>query len=166
MYGTTSGGTFLPALVDSSGRLLVSVAGGTIIPTEINLPASTCADPALSEVGALTTGISFTATPSILNCINGTAATTLTGSALTLGNSVALAWSDISVSRLSANVLGLASGDSLSLVSGYIEGAEQAAPAAPAANGYRIFAQDNGAGKTQLMVIFGSGSAQQIAIEP
>ncbi len=29
----------------------------------------------------------------------------------------------------------------------------------------RIFAQDNGAGKTQLMVIFGTGVAQQLAIE-
>lgn len=48
----------------------------------------------------------------------------------------------------------------------FIAGAEQTAPAAPAANGYRIFAQDNGAGKTQLMVIFASGAAQQIAIEP
>lgn len=48
----------------------------------------------------------------------------------------------------------------------YYEGAEQTAPAAPAANGYRIFAQDNGAGKTQLMVIFASGAAQQLAIEP
>jgi hypothetical protein len=48
----------------------------------------------------------------------------------------------------------------------FIAGIEETAPAAPAANGYRLFAQDNGAGKTQLMVIFGSGSAQQIAIEP
>lgn len=48
----------------------------------------------------------------------------------------------------------------------YIEGAEQTAPSAPSANGYRIFAQDNGAGKTQLMVRFASGAAQQIAIEP
>lgn len=48
----------------------------------------------------------------------------------------------------------------------FLSGVEQSAPAAPAANGYRIFAQDNGAGKTQLMVIFGSGVAQQIAIEP
>lgn len=47
----------------------------------------------------------------------------------------------------------------------YIEGAEQSAPAAPAANGYRIFAQDSG-GKTQLMVRFASGASQQIAIEP
>jgi len=30
----------------------------------------------------------------------------------------------------------------------------------------RIFAQDNGAGKTQLMALFATGAAQQIAIEP
>ena len=51
-------------------------------------------------------------------------------------------------------------------VAAYIEGTEQTAPSAPAANGYRIFAQDNGAGKTQLMVIFNTGAAQQIAIQP
>lgn len=43
---------------------------------------------------------------------------------------------------------------------------EMTAPAAPAANGVRIYAQDNGAGKTQLMALFASGAAQQIAIEP
>jgi len=42
---------------------------------------------------------------------------------------------------------------------------EMAAPAAPAANGVVIYAVDNG-GKTQLMVRFPSGAAQQIAIEP
>jgi hypothetical protein len=30
----------------------------------------------------------------------------------------------------------------------------------------RVYAEDNGAGKTRLMVIFGSGAAQQIAIQP
>lgn len=49
---------------------------------------------------------------------------------------------------------------------GYQEGVEMTAPSAPSANGYRLFAQDNGAGKTQLMVIFASGAAQQVAIEP
>lgn len=48
----------------------------------------------------------------------------------------------------------------------FLSGVEQTAPAAPAANGYRIFSQDNGAGKTQLMVIFSSGAAQQLAIQP
>lgn len=43
---------------------------------------------------------------------------------------------------------------------------EMTAPAAPAANGYRIYAEDNGSGKTRLMVKFATGDAQQIAIEP
>jgi len=43
---------------------------------------------------------------------------------------------------------------------------EMTAPSAAPANSGRIFLQDNGAGKTQLMVIFASGAAQQIAIEP
>jgi hypothetical protein len=53
-----------------------------------------------------------------------------------------------------------------SLTATTYEGAEMAAPSAPAANGYKIFAQDNGGGKTQLMVIFASGAAQQLAIQP
>lgn len=43
---------------------------------------------------------------------------------------------------------------------------EMTAPAAPAANKVILFAQDNGAGKTQLMALFASGAAQQVAIEP
>jgi hypothetical protein len=69
---------------------------------------------------------------------------TLTGDALTLGTGVNLV---------------MASGQ-------YIEGGEGTAPAAPAANGFRIFAEDNGAGKTRLMVQFATGAAQQLAIEP
>jgi hypothetical protein len=43
---------------------------------------------------------------------------------------------------------------------------EQTAPSAPAADGVRIYAVDNGSGKTQLMALFATGAAQQIAIEP
>jgi hypothetical protein len=43
---------------------------------------------------------------------------------------------------------------------------EQTAPAAPATNSVRIYAEDNGAGKTRLMARFATGAAQQIAIEP
>lgn len=50
--------------------------------------------------------------------------------------------------------------------SGFIEGQEMIAPAAPAANGYRVYAEDDGSGKTRLMVKFATGAAQQIAIEP
>ena len=47
-----------------------------------------------------------------------------------------------------------------------LEMAEQTAPSAPGSNCVRIYAQDNGAGKTQLMALFASGAAQQLAIEP
>lgn len=43
---------------------------------------------------------------------------------------------------------------------------EMTAPAAGAANTVRIYAEDNGAGKTRLMALFNTGAAQQIAIEP
>ena len=48
----------------------------------------------------------------------------------------------------------------------YQEHTEMTAPSAGASNTVRIYAQDNGAGKTQLMALFNSGAAQQIAIEP
>jgi len=48
----------------------------------------------------------------------------------------------------------------------YQEMTEMTAPAAPATNKVRFFAQDNGAGKTQLMALFPTGAAVQIAIEP
>ena len=47
---------------------------------------------------------------------------------------------------------------------GYAHFTEMTAPAG-AANSARLFTQDNGGGKTQLMVIFGSGAAIQLAIE-
>ena len=48
----------------------------------------------------------------------------------------------------------------------YHELTEMTAPSAPAANSVRIYAVDNGAGKTKLMALFATGAAQQIAIEP
>jgi hypothetical protein len=43
---------------------------------------------------------------------------------------------------------------------------EMTAPSAPAADNVRIYAEDNGSGKTRLMALFPTGAAQQIAIEP
>lgn len=63
---------------------------------------------------------------------------------------------DTALTRAGAGILGVP----------ILQGVEVSAPAAPAANGYRLFAQDNGAGKTQLMVLFATGAAQQVAIEP
>jgi hypothetical protein len=47
-----------------------------------------------------------------------------------------------------------------------IVGTEISPPAAPAANGGVLYFDDNGAGKTRLMVRFATGAAQQVAIEP
>jgi hypothetical protein len=49
---------------------------------------------------------------------------------------------------------------------GYLQMPEQTAPAAPAADRVRIYAEDNGSGKTRLMARFATGAAVQIAIEP
>lgn len=48
----------------------------------------------------------------------------------------------------------------------YLEFAEQTAPSAPSTNQVRIYAEDNGSGKTRIMALFATGAAQQIAIEP
>lgn len=49
---------------------------------------------------------------------------------------------------------------------GYLPLTEMTAPSAAPANGVRIYAEDNGAGKTRLMAQFATGAAQQLAIEP
>jgi hypothetical protein len=54
----------------------------------------------------------------------------------------------------------------LDIDAGALELAEMTAPGAGAANTVRIYAVDNGAGKTQLMAIFNTGAAQQLAIQP
>jgi hypothetical protein len=48
----------------------------------------------------------------------------------------------------------------------HIEMGEITAPSAPAANAVRLFARDNGSGKTQLVALFASGSAIVIATQP
>jgi hypothetical protein len=57
--------------------------------------------------------------------------------------------------------------DNANFIDVSIEGNELASePAAPAANGFKLFAVDNGSGKTVLKVKFASGAAQVIATEP
>lgn len=49
---------------------------------------------------------------------------------------------------------------------GYYEGTEMTAPSAGAVNTGRLYFDDNGGGKTRLMVLFNTGAAQQVAIQP
>lgn len=71
---------------------------------------------------------------------------------------------DTAINRSAAGVVGIRAGSSTA--GGALEFVEQTAPSAPAADGVRLYAVDNGGGKTQLMALFSSGAAQQIAIQP
>ncbi len=54
----------------------------------------------------------------------------------------------------------------LGVAAGYADLGEIAAPGSAPANTARLYAEDDGAGKTRLMVVFASGAAQQVAIQP
>lgn len=70
-----------------------------------------------------------------------------------INNNTSGTWRDLKL----RNIVGM---------TGYVEGVEMTAPAAPATNAYRLYAEDNGSGKTRLMCLFATGAAQQLAIEP
>jgi len=81
------------------------------------------------------------------------------GFGTTVGTALASLRSDVS------GVLRLAEGISTSNGAAH-ELIEMTAPSAPSADRVRIYAEDNGSGKTRLMALFATGVAQQIAIEP
>jgi len=56
--------------------------------------------------------------------------------------------------------------DGYVLIGGALQLTGMTAPAAPATNDVRLYAEDDGAGKTRLMALFATGAAVQIAIEP
>lgn len=60
----------------------------------------------------------------------------------------------------------IAPATALDIGAGAMTFAEMTAPGAGAVNEVRLYAVDNGAGKTQLMAIFNTGAAQQVAIQP
>ena len=86
-----------------------------------------------------------------------------TSGGLTLAAAGAIDWP--TRASISANatdvvrILGSTTGGALQLV-------EMTAPAAPGTNNVRIYAEDNGSGKTRLMALFATGVAQQLAVEP
>jgi len=89
------------------------------------------------------------------------------GSSIQIGiastSNPAASGNDVAFARTAAGIMKVTNG---STGGGSLHFQEQTAPSAPAANNVYIYAQDNGAGKTQLMARFATGAAQQIAIEP
>lgn len=91
--------------------------------------------------------------------------------ALEMGSTFHLKWGnataynatkDVGFARSAAGILRVSNA---STGGGALEFTEQSAPSAPSANNVRIYAVDNG-GKTELLALFNSGAAQQLAIEP
>lgn len=84
---------------------------------------------------------------------------------VTVSDNIKFGWrsGDISLQRVGAGVMALTNSGATGAT---LEFREQTAPSAPSTNNVRIYAEDNGAGKTRLMARFASGAAQQIAIEP
>lgn len=95
--------------------------------------------------------------------MRGTATTTTFAGRLDLSNTQALDYSDNTVASL--HTAGGFSADKAIWTQLEMALTEMSAPTGTS-DIAKIFAQDNGSGKTQLMVIFGSGVAQQISIEP
>lgn len=60
-----------------------------------------------------------------------------------------------------------ASGDSIAdeVAPDFLEFGEVTAPSAPAANGVRIYAEDNGSGKTRIVAKFATGAAIVLATQ-
>lgn len=78
----------------------------------------------------------------------------------------------VSLRRPGANQIGTGTNIALVLGTGtsggtvYLQGSEQTAdPAAPPADGWRLYAKDNGSGKTQLGVLFNTGAFIPIATQ-
>jgi len=94
-------------------------------------------------------------TPAIFFSTNGNTRWRITGAGMLLP----IADNLLDIGEASAKVRRMYMGE-------FVQMSEMTAPAAPAANNVVIYAVDNGSGKTQLMALFATGAAQQIAIEP
>ncbi|WP_137771824.1 MULTISPECIES: NosD domain-containing protein [unclassified Microbacterium] len=84
-----------------------------------------------------------------------------------IGNSFAPA-TKVTLPRGAAHFLSMFGNEGVYEVSrgAYVQMAKAATPTAPASSDVRLYADDNGAGKTRLMALFPTGAAQQVAIQP
>lgn len=111
--------------------------------------------------GALKFNSVFTVTSSGHTTVSGDLSTT--GGNIGMGNSGILNWPGTGLVRAAAALIGLTNASSGG--AGF-EFTEVADFAAGATNKARLYARDNGSGKTQLVVIFPTGVVQVLATEP
>lgn len=190
---TYAGGTYTQFIYDSLNGLTVPVTVGTLrtlpfytngatnspfmpsVLSRLQLGNGLVTAPALAPLSSPTTGFAFLAAGYVSLCaanIHGAAMNEVgqymqsvfglywTGTA---GNPFAAV--EAGITHPAANVLRIDNGNAVGAGIA-IEGFEMTAPAAGAANSWRLFGVDSGGGKTILKCQFGSGAAQTIATEP
>jgi hypothetical protein len=150
--GITASGT---VTASTSGNGLALHGGGTVTGASGAITITPTAGSTLSIATNSTGTVAIAGTKT---------ASSETSAALTVAGGVGIASGGLRVSG-TTNISGAFS--ATTITTGFtFNGTEIATPATPAANAYKIYADDNGAGKTRLMVLFATGAAQQIAIEP
>ncbi len=174
MFQHTDGSNPIPAwsdkwTVNTSGTL--TGASGSIV----LVPQGTVSAPAYSFSGDTNTGLYRSAADEIDLAVGGVSSFSFFPDGMRSISSGVIGWSagdaaiaggstDTRMLRSAAGIIKFAG--TSSSVGGAIELLEMTAPSTPSANHVRLYAEDNGSGKTRLMARFPSGAAQQVAIEP
>jgi hypothetical protein len=168
----------LRIVAQSGGSVIIGTQKGTAGGTARALELQTDGVTRMTFGAANSLTVSGTVSQVFIDCVTYFSSTTAAASRALAGNGFAVgsAYSylfssttaangtaDLGFARAAANIVKVTNG---STGGGAVEMQEMTAPAAPAADGVRIYAVDNGSGKTQLMALFATGAAQQIAIEP
>ncbi len=148
------------------------------------VPGGSASNPGIAFSGALSTGIFSTAATNLQMIFVGTTGLFTSVSAINGNSGSVFGWAstsyaqvtaDTGLARNAAGIVEVNNGTAGTwrdlklrnlLNTEYHQMTEMTAPSAPATNSVRIYAEDNGSGKTRLMALFATGAAQQIAIEP
>lgn len=168
VLANVSGGVAAPVAINATQlRLLLNGASGDINPN---------ANGTINIGGAAGSGYQFRLISGLYGLFNDGSTSGFTlgyyaadfriGSAASIGfcaGAPDAAAGDTSLSRTAAGVLRLSDNAGAGAA---LEFLEQTAPVAGASDTARIFAVDNGSGKTVLKVIFSSGAAQVLATQP
>ena len=155
--------------------------GGSLLAAQLNGAArmSLASDGVISLMGTASIGLRTDVGMLMLNTVSAASSSGVVGiggagfyPGLNISSTAGIRWTndspaasaDIYLLRKAASILALTANGTTTGAA--LEFAEQTAPSAPGSNCVRIYAEDNGSGKTRLMALFPTGAAQQIAIEP